>query len=49
MTGKLDGKVAIKASLRAFTKAVALEAGGFDAELWRNWVQRSADEQGMKT
>jgi 3-oxoacyl-[acyl-carrier protein] reductase len=50
--------VTAKASLRAFTKAVALEAGQYgircncivpgsiDTELWRNWVKRMADEQG---
>jgi NAD(P)-dependent dehydrogenase (short-subunit alcohol dehydrogenase family) len=50
--------VTAKASLRAFTKTVALEVGQYgircncivpgsiDTGLWRRWVQRTADEQG---
>ena len=51
--------VTAKASLRAFTKTVALEVGRFgircnciipgaiDTELWRNWVARNAEDQGV--
>ncbi len=51
--------VTAKASLRAFTKAVALDVGqhgircncivpgSIDTDLWRNWVKRTADEQGV--
>jgi NAD(P)-dependent dehydrogenase (short-subunit alcohol dehydrogenase family) len=52
--------VTAKAALRAFTKVVALDVGEFgircncvvpgsiDTELWRNWVHRMADEQGVE-
>ena len=51
--------VTAKAALRALTKVVALDVGeygircncivpgGIDTELWRNWVRRTADEQGV--
>jgi 3-oxoacyl-[acyl-carrier protein] reductase len=51
--------VTAKAALRAFTQSVANEVGphgircncivpgGIDTELWRNWVRRTADEQGI--
>jgi NAD(P)-dependent dehydrogenase (short-subunit alcohol dehydrogenase family) len=51
--------VTAKAALRAFTKVVALDVGEYgircncvvpgaiDTQLWRNWVRRIADEQGV--
>ncbi len=51
--------VTAKAGLRALTKVVALDVGEYgircncivpgaiDTELWRNWVRRTADEQGV--
>ena len=51
--------VTAKASLRAFTKTVALEVGpynircnclvpgGIETELWTNWVRRTAGEDGI--
>jgi NAD(P)-dependent dehydrogenase (short-subunit alcohol dehydrogenase family) len=51
--------VTAKASLRAFTKAVALDVGEYgircnclvpgaiDTELWQNWVQRTAEAKGV--
>jgi NAD(P)-dependent dehydrogenase (short-subunit alcohol dehydrogenase family) len=52
--------VTAKAALRAFTKVVALDVGEYgircncvvpgsiDTELWRNWVRRMAEEQGVE-
>ena len=51
--------VTAKASLRTFTKAVALEVGEYgircnclvpgsvDTDLWRNWIKRIVDEQNI--
>ncbi len=51
--------VTAKASLRAFSKNVALEVGphgircncivpgGIETDLWQNWVRRTADERGV--
>ncbi len=51
--------VTAKAALRALTKVTALDVGEYgircncivpgaiDTELWRNWVRRTADEQGI--
>ena len=51
--------VTAKAALRALTKVVALDVGQYgircncivpgaiDTDLWRNWVRRMADEQGV--
>jgi NAD(P)-dependent dehydrogenase (short-subunit alcohol dehydrogenase family) len=51
--------VTAKASLRAFTKTVALEVGpygircncivpgGIETDLWKNWVSRTAQERGL--
>jgi NAD(P)-dependent dehydrogenase (short-subunit alcohol dehydrogenase family) len=51
--------VTAKASLRAFTKTVALEVGeygircncvvpgGIETDLWKNWVSRTAEERGI--
>jgi NAD(P)-dependent dehydrogenase (short-subunit alcohol dehydrogenase family) len=51
--------VTAKAALRALTKVIALDVGEYgircncivpgaiDTELWRNWVRRMADEQGV--